>query len=130
MRTIPHHADMLGEIAQLTVDGVSVEELAGMMRLRRTEAERQAHDERRRLERMAARIQLVNGEHTIETTAIVIEPLDPMHRATTSHPADGFDVDVAPIFERLDTTLFGALEDAGTGTRDEWVTELQFVLES
>ena len=103
----------LGEIAQFTVDGISVEELAGMMRLRRTEAERQAGEERRRLERMAARIQLLNGERTMETTAIVIKPLDPMHLATTSQPAEGFDVDFAPIFERLYTTLFSALDEAG-----------------
>lgn len=49
----------------------------------------------------------------METTAIVIKPLDPMHLATTSEPADGFDVDFAPIFERLYTTLFTALGQAG-----------------
>ncbi len=39
-------------------------------------------------------------------TAIVIKPLDAMHLVSTSEPADGFDVDFAPIFERLYSTSF------------------------
>lgn len=99
----------LPEITRITEAGISAGELSGMVRLRQAEAERSADDERRRLERTAARIELLKGDPTMHTTAIVIKPLDAMHLATTSEPAEGFDVDFAPIFERLYTTVFESL---------------------
>jgi DNA-binding transcriptional MerR regulator len=106
----------LAEIARMTERDLSRDELLGMLRLRRTEAERAAEEERRRLARVAARIDLLNGDSAMADidTAIVVKPLDALHLATVSEPAAGFDVDFAPIFERLYSTLEGELERTGT----------------
>lgn len=99
----------LPEITRITEAGISAGELSGMVRLRQAEAERSAENERHRLERTTARIELLRGDPTMRTTAIVIKPLDAMHLATTSEPADGFEVDFEPIFQRLFTTVFDSL---------------------
>ena len=103
----------LPEITRLTEAGVSAAELSGMVRLRQAEAERQAEEEQRRLERTAARIELLKGDPTMDTTAIVIKPLEAMHLATATEPVEGFDVNFAPIFERLYSTVFGSLARDG-----------------
>lgn len=103
----------LAEITRLTEAGVSADELAGMMRLRQAEAERSAAAERRRLERVAARIDLLRSDPDLSSTAIVIKHLDPMHLATASEAVDDFDADFATVFERLYGQVFGGLELAG-----------------
>jgi effector-binding domain-containing protein len=45
--------------------------------------------------------------------SIVVKPLDGTRLALTSQPAEGFDVDFAPIFAELYPRLFGALGQAG-----------------
>ena len=99
----------LAEITDMTESGITAAELSGMVRLRQTEAEREAETERRRLQRTAARIDLLKGDPTMQTTAIVIKALDAMHLATATEPVEGFDADFAPIFERLYSTVFEPL---------------------
>lgn len=105
----------LADITQMIEAGVTTDELVGMLRLRQAEAERRLDDERRRLARVAARIQLLTGApdmHDIDT-AIVTKALDPVRVAIVSEPADGFDVEFGPIFARLYPSLFGELGRAG-----------------
>jgi DNA-binding transcriptional MerR regulator len=105
----------LAEITRMVESGVSNEQLVGMLRLRQAEAERAADEERRRLSRVAARIQLLQGDPamTDEQAAIVVKPLDTMHVATASEPTDSFDDDFSPIFDRLYGRVFGELARAG-----------------
>lgn len=108
----------LAEITRIIEAGVSNDELVGMLRLRQAEAERQAESERRRLTRVAARIDILIGapEMNDTDTAIVIKALDSVRVAITSEPTDGFDVDFGPIFARLYPQLFAALARAGIET--------------
>lgn len=103
----------LAEITRMIESGVGNDELVGMLRLRQAEAERDAADERRRLARVAARIDILTGvpEMTISDTdsAVVVKPLDPVRVAVIGEQADGFDVEFAPIFARLYPALFGEL---------------------
>ncbi len=105
----------LAEITRMIESGVSNEQLVGMLRLRQAEAERAADEERRRLARVAARIQLLQGDPTMtdEQAAIVVKPLDAMYVATASEPTDSFDDDFSPIFDRLCGQIFGGLARAG-----------------
>jgi DNA-binding transcriptional MerR regulator len=105
----------LVEITRMIESGVSNEQLLGMLRLRQAEAERDAEEERRRLARVAARIQLLQGDPTMtdERTAIVVKPLDALHVATASEPTDSFDDNFSPIFDRLYGRVFGELARAG-----------------
>ncbi len=105
----------LAEITRLVESGVSGEELVGMWRLRQAEAERAAADERRRLDRMAARIELWTGDLNMNDTdtAIVVKPLDASRVVVASADVDGFDIDFAPIFDQLYGTVFGELGRLG-----------------
>lgn len=105
----------LGEITRTIEQGVSNDELAGMLRLRRTEAEQRLADDERRLSRVAARITLLQGASTMSDleTSVVVKPLEAVTVAICSEPADGFDAEFAPIFGRLYPTLFAELDRAG-----------------
>lgn len=105
----------LAEITRMLEAGVSNDELVGMLRLRQAEAQRHAEDERRRLARVAARIDILTGEPDMNDldTAIVVKPLDPNRVAIIGEAADGFDADFAPIFGRLYPALFAELGRLG-----------------
>ena len=105
----------LVEITRIVEAGITNDELVGMLRLRRAEAERNAEAEQRRLTRVAARIHLLTGApHMNDTeTAIVIKALDATRVAVTSEVAEGFDTDFGPIFSRLYPRLFAALDREG-----------------
>jgi DNA-binding transcriptional MerR regulator len=102
----------LAEITRMIEAGVSPDELLGMLKLRRTEAERDLAIEQQRLVDMTTRIQLLQGE-TAMSTSVVVKPVDAMRIAQVSEPADGFNVDFPTIFERLYGTLYGELGRAG-----------------
>ncbi|MEZ5256052.1 MAG: MerR family transcriptional regulator [Ilumatobacteraceae bacterium] len=105
----------LAEITRLVEEQVTTEQMLGMLRLRRADAERAAAEERRRLDRVAARIQLLEGEPEVNDldTAIVVKPLPALHLVVASEPVDGFDVEFGPIFGPLYARLGAALEVAG-----------------
>lgn len=105
----------LAEIAGMNDAPPATEELTGMLRLRRAEAERAAEAERRRLARVAARLELLDTDPGIDDLAgaVVVKPLDGLHLATATAPAAGFDVEFAPIFERLFRALWRELDDRG-----------------
>lgn len=105
----------LAEITRMLEAGVTNEELVGMLRLRRAEAERQANDEQRRLARVAARIDILTGEPdmTDVETAVVVKPIDAVVVAVVGESASGFDEDFAPIFGRLYPALFEELQRCG-----------------
>lgn len=104
----------LNEIKEMIESGVSTGELVGMLRLRQAEAERAVEAERKRLSRVAARIDLLEGTnmHDVDA-AVVVKPLDAMHLGTASLPTDSFDDDFTPIFERLYGQVFGELARFG-----------------
>ena len=105
----------LAEIVDLIDRGVSNEELVAMVRVRQLDAQRNAEAEQRRLAHMAARIKILTGVPTMSDSeaAVVVKSLEAVRVATCSMPADGFDVDFAPMFAELYPQLFGEPERAG-----------------
>jgi DNA-binding transcriptional MerR regulator len=105
----------LAEITRTIEAGVSTDELIGMLRLRQAEAEQSAEAERKRLARVAARIDILTGVLTMTevSTDVVVKPLDEVRVAVVGEPADGFDVEFAPLFARLYPALFSELGQAG-----------------
>jgi len=105
----------LAEITQMIEAGIANEELVGMLRLRRAEAERKAEDEHRRLARVAARIDILTGEPAMTDleTAVVVKPIDAVTVAVVGEQASGFDAEFAPIFGRLYPALFAELGRCG-----------------
>lgn len=105
----------LAEITRVIEAGVTSDELVGMLRLRQAEAERAAAEERHRLIRVAARIDLLTGESLMSDTqvAVVVKPLDATRVAIVGEAVDGFDVEFAPVFGRLYPSLFEELGRLG-----------------
>lgn len=104
----------LNEIREMTESGVTTGELVGMLRLRQAEAERAVEAERRRLSRVAARIDLLEGTNMDDIdAAVVVKPLDPLHLGTATQATESFEDDFAPIFERLYQQVFGELARSG-----------------
>lgn len=102
----------LAEIGELIERGVSNDELVAMLRVRQLDAQRTAEAEQRRLAHMAARIEILTGvpEMSDSDAAVVVKSLDPVRVAVCSVPADGFDVDFAPLFAELYPQLFAELD--------------------
>ncbi len=100
----------LAEITRMIESGVSSEQLVAMLRLRQIEAQRSHDAEQLRLNRVAARIKLIERDHLMSTiTSIVVKALPAVHVATISETATGFDANFGPIFGRLYPALFGEL---------------------
>ena len=104
----------LVEITRMIESGVSNEQLVAMLRVRQSDAQR-AHDvEQRRLNQVAARIKLIEGDQFMSAvTSIVVKALPAVRLAAISEPASGFDADFGPIFGRLYPALYGELGRLG-----------------
>ncbi len=82
----------LDEIGRVEAEGISGEELLGMLRLRQAEAQQKADRERERLERVAARIKLlVNHEELSDSeAAVVVKRLGAMRLAAHVETIDSW----------------------------------------
>ena len=107
----------LAEITRMTESAISSEQLLGMLRLRQSQAERDHIEGQRRLKIVAtriARIEKANDmQSTNESSQVVVKPLPGMRLAVASEPAEGFDSDFGPIFQRLYPHLTAELGQAG-----------------
>ena len=63
----------LEEIGRLLDDGLSVEQMRGMLKLRETEARHRLHDEAERLERIGARLKQIEQEDCMSKYDVVIK---------------------------------------------------------
>lgn len=68
----------LEEIAQMLGDDLPVDQLRGMLRLKRAELREQVQEAFSRLERVEARLKQIEQENTMSTYDVVIKKVDPM----------------------------------------------------
>lgn len=92
----------LGEIQPIVDEEVSLDELRGMLRLRRAEASGRIAAEGERLARVEARLRQIEDEHSRSMYDVVVKPLDPLRLAgvRARSPAFGNET-LGPIFGRL-----------------------------
>jgi DNA-binding transcriptional MerR regulator len=97
----------LSEIQPIVDEQVSLDELRGMLWLRRSEASGRIAAEAERLARVEARLGQIEDERTARVYDVVVKPLDPMRLAglRARSPAFGNET-LGPIFGRL----FGDLD--------------------
>jgi DNA-binding transcriptional MerR regulator len=96
----------LTEIQPIVDEEVSLDELRGMLRLRRAEASGRMAAEAERLARVEARLRQIEDEQSPSQYDVVVKPLDPLRLAALRESAPAFGNDVlGPIFGRL----FGGL---------------------
>src|SRR5512138_1713191 len=66
----------LEEIGRLLDDGLSVEQMRGMLKLRETEARQRLREEAERLERIRSQLRLIEQEETMSKYDVVIKSVD------------------------------------------------------
>jgi DNA-binding transcriptional MerR regulator len=92
----------LSEIQPIVDEEVSLDELRGMLRLRRSEASGRIAAEAERLARVEARLRQIEDEHSPSVYDVVVKPLEPLRLAglRARSPAFGNET-LGPIFCRL-----------------------------
>jgi DNA-binding transcriptional MerR regulator len=104
----------LTEIQAIVDEEVSLDELRGMLRLRKAEASGRIAAEAERLARVEARLRQIEDEHQPGEYDVVVKPLEPLHLAVLRANASAFGSDtLGPIFGRLYGELYARLARIG-----------------
>jgi DNA-binding transcriptional MerR regulator len=107
----------LTEIQPIVDEEVSLDELRGMLRLRRAEASDRIAVEAERLARVEARLRQIEDEQTPSPYEIVVKPLEPLRLAALREKSPAFGNDIlGPIFGRLYGELHTRLARVGVVT--------------
>jgi DNA-binding transcriptional MerR regulator len=89
----------LDQIGRILEDNPPLEELRGMLRLRRSQIEQTVGDEQARLRRVEAHLRALEGNDIMETQDIVIKRTQPLRIAEAVGTAPGFGHDnLGPVF--------------------------------
>jgi DNA-binding transcriptional MerR regulator len=97
----------LTEIAQLIDDGVTIEQLRGIIRLRKAEANARLAAQQRQLDRVEARLNQLEGEEMPDLD-IIVKSLDPLRAATAAEDLADFrqiDKAAARLYPKLHAAL-------------------------
>jgi len=107
----------LTEIQAIVDEEVSLDELRGMLRLRKAEASGRIAAEAERLARVEARLRQIEDEHQPNEYDVVVKALEPLRLAARreNSPAFGNDT-LGPMFGRLFDTLSAELGRIGVAT--------------
>lgn len=109
-----HLGFTLDQIAGLLDDDPSLEQLRGMLRLRRAELEQALAEEQSRLRRVEAHLRAIEGSNTVKAQDVVIKETQPLLVAETRGTAAGLDPEhIGPLFGQLGPKLIGHLQQAG-----------------
>lgn len=104
----------LEQIGDLLEDEVSVEQLRGMLRLRRAELEQTVTDEQSRLRRVEAHLRAIERSSTMAAHDVVIKETRPLRVAEAREVAGALDPEhIGPVFMKLAPRLYAQLERAG-----------------
>jgi DNA-binding transcriptional MerR regulator len=116
----------LEQIRELLLgDDPPVEQLRGMLRLRRSQIEQHVADEQARLRRVEAHLRALEGSIVMSSLDVVVKTTDPVRIAEVSGVAPGFGDNLKPLFERLVPKMLGHLarSDARPGIMVAWYEE-------
>jgi DNA-binding transcriptional MerR regulator len=104
----------LEQIRAVLDDDPSVDELRGMLRLRRAEIERGLADDQARLRRVEAHLRALEGGTVTDTPNIVVKKSDPVRIAEMTETAPGFGNEhLNPVFQRVVPHVLAHVAAAG-----------------
>jgi DNA-binding transcriptional MerR regulator/effector-binding domain-containing protein len=104
----------LDSIRKLVADNVPVEQLRGMLRLRRAEITELIDGEQARLRRVEAHLDAIETGATMETLDIAIKRADSLRVAALAAPLDGFGYEnISPVFKQQLPAFSLELADQG-----------------
>jgi DNA-binding transcriptional MerR regulator/effector-binding domain-containing protein len=104
----------LNQVTSIINDKVGIDELRGMLRLRRAELENQLAADRSRLAAIEARLRSIETEGVMPTDDVQVKKVEPVRVAEVSGVAASFEpVSITPVISPLYTELMHRLEAAG-----------------
>ena len=104
----------LDQVASIIDDKVGIDELRGMLRLRRAELENQLATDRARLAAVEARLRSIEVEGAMPTDDVQVKKIDPIRVAEVSGVAASFEpVSITPVIGPLYHELVHRLQAAG-----------------
>jgi DNA-binding transcriptional MerR regulator len=116
----------LEQIRHLLEDEPPLEQLRGMLRMRRAQIEETLAEEQARLRRVEAHLRALEGSITMPTHDIVLKSTQPLCIAEAADTAPGFGPEnLGPAFMRLVPEVLASLERAGArpGMMVAWYEE-------
>lgn len=102
----------LDQIREFLVDDLTVEELRGMLRLRRAQIEQAVDDEQQRLRRVEAHLRALEWSNTVELQDVVIKQTQPLRVAQATAQGLTHD-DIGAAFGRLMPQVISHLHSVG-----------------
>jgi DNA-binding transcriptional MerR regulator len=100
----------LAQLQGLLADELPVEELHGMLRLRRAELEQSVTEEQGRLRRVEAHLRAIEGSSVVNAHDIVIKETQPLRIAESRQVAGALDPEhIGPVFMQVVPTLLSHL---------------------
>jgi len=104
----------LEQVRPFLDDDPSLEQLRGMLRLRRAQIDQDVADEQARLRRVEAHLRALEGSISMSTLDVVIKVTEPVQIAEASAVAPGFGHEnLSPLFQRLVPVVLAHLAAAG-----------------
>jgi len=116
----------LEQIRQLLDDDPPVEQLRGMLRLRKAQIEQDVAEDQARLRRVEAHLRALEGSMVMSSLDVVVKSTDPVRIGETSGVAPGFGHEnLNPVFHQLVPLVLGHLARAGArpGIMIAWYEE-------
>ena len=105
----------LGQISGLLDDELSLGQLRGMLRLRRTELEQTVADEQSRLRRVEAHLRAIEGSNIVTAQDVVIKETQPLRVVEAREVAGALDPEhIGPVFAELAPKLISHLGQTGS----------------
>jgi DNA-binding transcriptional MerR regulator len=103
----------LDQIGELLDDELPVEQLRGMLRLRRAQIAQSLADEQARLRRVEAHLRALEGTNTMLANDVVIKKTQPLRIAEATDTSPGFGHEnLAPVFMQVVPDVLTCLERA------------------
>lgn len=104
----------LEQIRGLLDNELPLEELHGMLRLRRAELEQGVAEEQSRLRRVEAHLRAIEGSSIVKAQDVVIKQTQPVRVAEVRDVAAALDPEhIGPVFQRVAPTLASCIQRAG-----------------
>ncbi|AKU15440.1 MerR family transcriptional regulator [Luteipulveratus mongoliensis] len=104
----------LEEVRRLLDEPVDADQLRGMLRLRQAELARTIAEDQVRLDRVEARLRVIEGENTMSTHDVTIKPSDGVRLAQLSGSVTEITHDeIGPVMQQLYTDLGQQFAEAG-----------------
>lgn len=106
----------LEQVRTVLNEHASVDDLRGMLTVRRTQVEEELAEQRSRLDRIEARLRLIESENTMNNHDVIVKHVPAIRVAALTGTAESFASEhIGPVIQPLYPQLCAQIEAAGLG---------------